>query len=426
MADLEDKNLTDGTDEEEIDIDDPSVWEENDALAKQEGGDPESAAEESETGGEAEPDGASDSPAAQESADGEDGGAASGEVDASDAGEEAGAGAEDGDEPRRAEPEAAEADGALQAATDEHDVPLYVTRRGRRVPVKSYDFRRPIKLSKGFVRGLSIVGETYSKLLTLSLSNYLRVPVTVSATGVRQILFEEYTGQIPNPSCINILDMPPIKIPGILEIDLPTVFNMLEKLLGSHVMSQGMRREFSAIELRIARKVVTRMLRDLQDSMLRILETQVTLTGTEHNPDFTYIMNANDPCIVMDFMLEMADVEGPMHVCLSLAALDAQLGNEGASPYRDVRSDEERSRDQLRLRTTLDTTRSMLVAELAKVPFTIERLRELGVGDVVNLRKQVDEPLLLRVGGSPLYRARMGRYKRKTAVKITEILRTKG
>ena len=187
-----------------------------------------------------------------------------------------------------------------------------------------------------------------------------------------------------------------------------------------------MRREFSAIELRIARKVVSRMLRDLQDSMLRILETQVTLTGTEHNPDFTYIMNANDPCIVMDFMLEMADVEGPMHVCLSLAALDSQLGNEGASPYRDVRSDEERGRDQLRLRTTLDTTRSTLVAELAKVPFTIERLRELGVGDVVNLRKQVDEPLLLRVGGSPLYRARMGRYKRKTAVKITEILRTKG
>lgn len=406
MADLEDKELADGTDEEEIDYDDPSVWEENDALINQEGGDPESG-----DGDET----ADDAAAGDAAEDGGDGPEADGDA-AGPAGEEAAAAV--------AAAAGASGEGLLEAATDEDDVPIYVTRRGRRVAVKSYDFRRPIKLSKGFVRGLSIVGETYAKLLTLSLSNYLRVPVSVTADGVRQILFEEYTGQIPNPSCINILDMPPIKIPGILEIDLPTVFNMIEKLLGSHVMSQGMRREFSNIELRIARKIVTRMLGDLQESMLRILETEVNLTGIEHNPDFTYIMNANDPCILMDFTLELADVEGPMHVCLSLAALDSQLGNEGASPYRDVRSDEERSRDQQRLRTTLDTTRSVLVAELAKVPFTFERLRGLREGDVINLRKQVDEPLLLRVGGSPLYRARMGRYKRKTAVKITEILRT--
>ncbi|MCP4548759.1 MAG: hypothetical protein GY835_20055 [bacterium] len=304
------------------------------------------------------------------------------------------------------------------------DVPeeYYTTRKGRNARIIPYDFRRPIQLSKGFFRNLNIVGETYAKLLTLTLSNYLRVPATVTSNGVRQVLFEEYTSTIANPSCINILDMMPIKIPGMLDVDLALVFSMIEKLLGSHTVENTVRREFTTIETRITRKIINRMLSDLRESMLRLLEVNVSLTSIEHNPDFTYIMNANDPCIIMSFEIELNDFKGQMSVCISLAALDAEIGNEGISGYRDVRSDLDRERDGQNVGTVLDSTKVDLVAEIAKVEMAYSDLLDLSVGSIINLRKQMHEPLTIRMEDCAVFEGKMGRSNRKTAFKVSKIL----
>ncbi len=206
------------------------------------------------------------------------------------------------------------------------------SRRGRDVPALPYDFSRPIQLSKGFSRSLTIVGESYAKLLSLSLSNYLRIPLSVTAQGVRQVLFEEHTGGIASPSCISIVSLAPIKTPAMITIDVGLVFAMIEKMLGSATVQADVRREFTAIEERIARKIVQRMLSDLQEAMQRILSVEAGLTAIEHNPDYTYIMNANDPCLLLPFGVELGEFTGEMSVCISLSALDAELGGEGASP----------------------------------------------------------------------------------------------
>lgn len=299
----------------------------------------------------------------------------------------------------------------------------YQTRRGREVQAVSYDFRRPIQLSKGFSRSLTIVTETFAKLLTLSLSNYLRIPVTVSARGVRQALFEEYTKSIKNPSCINILELSPIKIPGMLDLDIQLIFGMIEKLLGSGEIHGDVQREFTAIESRIARKIILRMLTDLREALLRILEVDVGLNAIEHNPDFTYIMNANDPCILLDFEIEMGEFTGKMSICISLAGIDAEVGTEGASPYRDVRTLQERRDDEKRMALVLDSTATVVVAEVGRIKLSYEDLQQLREGSILSLRKHRDEPMKVSVGDCPLFLAKMGRYQSKSAVRITEVLR---
>lgn len=303
------------------------------------------------------------------------------------------------------------------------DGSFVMTRRGREVKPVAYDFRRPIQLSKGFSRSLTIVSETFAKLLTLSLSNYLRIPVTVKAKGVRQVLFEEHTKSIANPSCINILDLAPIKIPGMLDIDIKLVFAMIEKLLGSNEIHDDVQREFTSIEARIARKIVLRMLTDLREALLRVLEVDVGLTAIEHNPDFTYIMNANDACILLHFEVELGEFTGKMSVCISLTGLDAEVGTEGASPYRDVRSENERTEDGNRLALVLDSTASDLVAEVGRISVGYDEIKDLAEGSVISLRKHLDDPLKVLVGDCPLFLAKMGRFNSKSAVRITEVLR---
>jgi flagellar motor switch protein FliM len=298
-----------------------------------------------------------------------------------------------------------------------------LSRRGRSVAVLPYDFSRPIQLSKGFSRSLSIVGESYAKLVGLSLSNYLRVPVSVTAQGVRQARFEEHTRTIASPSCISIVELAPIKTPAMLTIDISLVFAMIEKLLGSATVQGDLRREFTAIESRIARKIIQRMLGDLREAMQRILAVDVALSAIEHNPEYTYIMNAGEPCLLLAFAVELGELAGEMSVCISLPGLDAELGGEGASPYRDGRSEQERREDGKRLSLILDSTRTEVVAELARLPVSVAQLGQLEVGGVLSLRKQVDEPLKVMVGGCPLFLATMGRFKSKSAIKITRVLR---
>jgi flagellar motor switch protein FliM len=302
---------------------------------------------------------------------------------------------------------------------------MVLTRRGHETRPVSYDFRRPIQLSKGFSRSLTIVSETFAKLLTLSLSNYLRIPVSVTAKGVRQVLFEEHTKSINNPSCINILDLAPIKIPGMMNIDINLIFAMIEKLLGSRELHDDVCREFTSIEARIARKVVLRMLTDLREAMLRVLEVDVGLTAIEHNPDFTYIMNANDACILLHFEVELGEFTGQMSICISLAGLDAEAGSEGNSPYRDVRSDNERLEDADRLSLVLGSTGTEIVAEVGRVKVNYDEIKDLEVGSVLSLRKHLDEPVKVMVGGCPLFHGKMGRFKSKSAVRLTRVLRPK-
>ena len=298
----------------------------------------------------------------------------------------------------------------------------YVNKRGQTVSIRSYDFRRPIQLSKGFFRSLSMVGEAYSKLLTLSLSNYLHIPVSVTLKNVRQAVFEEHTKSIPNPSFINILSLAPIKVPAMMDMELNLALMMIEKLLGSHKLGTEMSREFTTIEMRIARKIVMRMLTDLREAMMRLLEVNVSLTSIEHNPDFTYIMNANDPCILMLFDIEVGEAIGKMSICISLAALDAELGTEGPAAFHDIRSAEERHSDSGKLSKIVDSTGSDLVVELGSVQMKVEELLDLQPGSIINLRKQVDEAMIVKMGGCPIFRGKMGRYKIKSALRITEIL----
>src|SRR3974390_112015 len=59
--------------------------------------------------------------------------------------------------------------------------------------VKPYDFRRPNKFSKDQLRTLVMLHENFARLLTTSLSAYLRSMVRVQVVSIDQLTYEEFT-----------------------------------------------------------------------------------------------------------------------------------------------------------------------------------------------------------------------------------------
>ncbi len=297
-----------------------------------------------------------------------------------------------------------------------------MVRKGKDLEVRSYDFSRPIQLSKGFERNLNMVAESFAKLVTLSLSSYLRMPIGVHAGEVRQMLFEEYTNEISNPSCINLLNLAPLKVPAILEIDLSLILTMIEKLLGGHFLGQDIKREFTSIENRISRLIVSKVLDDMREAMSRLLKVDATLTAIEHNPDFTYVMGARDSCLLMDFDLEVGEYQGKLKVCISLSSLDAELGGDGSAGFRDLRSKEEKDRDMDRINGVVEDTPVELVVEIGKIPISMDQLKDMEPGQIFRLNTVKQDPLKVFIGERQLYEGKLGRVYRKSAVKLSKII----
>lgn len=98
--------------------------------------------------------------------------------------------------------------------------------------VRTYDFRRPNKFSKDQVRTLVMLHENFARLLSTSLSTYLRTVVRAEVASVDQLTYEEFTKSLQNPTIMNILSLKPLEGNVIFEFSPNLAFAMIDRLLG--------------------------------------------------------------------------------------------------------------------------------------------------------------------------------------------------
>jgi len=73
-----------------------------------------------------------------------------------------------------------------------------------------YDFRRPDRVSKDQMRTLQNLHDGYARLLSTTLSSYLRTLVEIDIVSVDQLTYSEFMMSISNPSCIYVFQMEPL------------------------------------------------------------------------------------------------------------------------------------------------------------------------------------------------------------------------
>src|SRR6478736_5386092 len=74
-----------------------------------------------------------------------------------------------------------------------------------------YDFRRPDRVSKDQMRTLQNLHDGYARLLSTTLSSYLRTLVEIDIVSVDQLTYSEFMMSISNPSCIYVFQMEPLE-----------------------------------------------------------------------------------------------------------------------------------------------------------------------------------------------------------------------
>ncbi|MFH1760110.1 MAG: flagellar motor switch protein FliM, partial [bacterium] len=165
--------------------------------------------------------------------------------------------------------------------------------------ISLYDFRRPDRVSKDQMRTLQNLHEGYSRLLSTTLTSYLRSLVEIELVSVDQLTYSEFVMSISNPSCIYIFQMEPLEGRAIFEINPSLVFFMIDRLFGGQGKPSEQNRELTGIEENVMAKITERALQDLKEAWEHIGLFNPHVENYETNPQFVQIAPPGETVILI-------------------------------------------------------------------------------------------------------------------------------
>ena len=269
------------------------------------------------------------------------------------------------------------------------------TRAGRRPrpEARSYDFRRPARLSREDAHLLKVVMQTFGRQATTVLTTGLRAVSLLTLDQLEEMTYDEYLTGMSDGSVCAVLTMEPLQGKALLSIEQFTLLTMIDHLLGGNGGTSQPDRALTDIEQTLVRHLFGRVLRELAYAMESIHDsTRPKLLALENNAQFVQAAAATDPVVVARMQLGVGEQTTTVDLCFPYVMLAPAL--EAATRKAD-RSEVL----QQRTAAAAQTSRRLNDVEVdVSVRFDGFRLRSseigrLDVGDVLNLQHRTTQPL---------------------------------
>ncbi|MGE5580948.1 MAG: flagellar motor switch protein FliM [Bacillota bacterium] len=290
--------------------------------------------------------------------------------------------------------------------------------------IKPYDFRRPNKLSKDQIRTLVMLHENLARLLTTSLSTYLRSMVRGQVVSIDQLTYEEFTKSLHNPTVMNIIGFKPLEGNVLIELSPQLAFAIVDRLLGGFGYSVEKIRELTDIEQTVIKRVMAKILPSIKEAWHVVAEINPTFESIELNPLFTQIIPPTDMIVLVTLEVRIAEAFGLMNVCIPLAVLEPILDRLNAQVWFTRSSSKTSSTQSLAaIQQRLSQAVIQVSAELGRATISVGELLTLAVGDVIQLDQSLKGLLDVRVGNQIKFKGTPGVSDGKMAVQVAKILR---
>ncbi|CEA04474.1 Flagellar motor switch protein FliM [Metalysinibacillus saudimassiliensis] len=286
--------------------------------------------------------------------------------------------------------------------------------------VKVYDFKRALRFSKDQIRSLTRVHENFARLITTFFSAQLRTYVQITVASVDQIPFEEFVRSIPNMTLINVFEVPPLDGNILMEINPNIAYSMLDRMMGGVGESHSNVDNLTEIETKIMTNLFERSFDNLREAWESIAEIDPMLVELEVNPQFLQMISPNETVVVISLNTVIGETSGMINICIPHVVLEPIVPNLSARYWMQANT-KEMSPEQIKaLETNVKRSELPVSVELGTADITIQDFLMMQYGDVLQLDKQIDSPLVLKVGNLPKFTVQPGKVNKKLAVQIIE------
>lgn len=287
------------------------------------------------------------------------------------------------------------------------------------IVIRNYDFKRPERVSKDQMRALETLHEAFSRNLGAQLSGFLRTIIEIKVANIEQMTFSEFTHSLPNPTCFNLLAPTPLEGNMCLEISPLIIYPVIDRLLGGSNADLFIpQRPLTAIEMRLASKIIDRAMRALEEAWLNIMTLQVQLIETESNPQLIQIVPPNEVVIVIGFRLKMGGRTGTMSLCIPYNVIEPVIEKLSNQTWAAYKRRDRNDRLRHRLANHLESAPLTVSSVLADTSIKLSDLMNLSEGDLILTEKPTATPLTLVVEGKRKFIGQLGQYRGNRAFKV--------
>ncbi|GAA2516098.1 flagellar motor switch protein FliM [Pilimelia columellifera subsp. columellifera] len=259
-----------------------------------------------------------------------------------------------------------------------------------------YDFRRPIKLSREHVRMLQIAFETYARSCGTLLTTRLRAVSQLSLVSIEQVTYDEYLGQVGNPTLMSVVSLDPLPGSMLMEMPLTTALGSIDHMLGGPGGEQA-ERQLTDVELPLMKDLLKKMLDELRYSFEQVVEINPKVTTIEYNPQFLRTLSPGDAVVVATLEVKIGEIETLSTICLPFTTILPVLQADNAEG--ELSAAEQAARDLSRRNLTFGMASAPIEVAVRFTPITMRAndIVNLSVGDVVPLSHPASVPLAVTV-----------------------------
>ncbi len=274
---------------------------------------------------------------------------------------------------------------------------------------------------------LEVVFDRLERMLTTSVRNFTSENVDVNLDNITAQRFGDYLNSVPLPAMIAVFKAVEWDNFGLVTVDSPMIYSIVDVLLGGRRGTVPMRiegRPYTTIEASLVERLTKLLLQDLSGAFAPITDVQFRYERMETNPRFAAIARPGNACIVFKMRIDMEDRGGTIEFLIPYATLE---------PARDLLLQmfmgEKFGRDSIwenHLAREIWVTDVDLEAVLEEQTVSLSYVAKLKVGSVLKLRSRPESIVTLRCGPVAMLRGKVGQRGDNLCIQIEEKLERPG
>jgi flagellar motor switch protein FliM len=288
--------------------------------------------------------------------------------------------------------------------------------------IRAYDLANQERILRGRMPTLDMIHDRFLRLQSISWAGILRKTIEFSIVGSQIMKFGELVKKFPLPCSLNVFHVEPLRGHGLFVMDALLVYLIVDHFFGgsgqTHVKPEG--RDFTQIQQRIVRVIVSAALADLAKAWQPILPVKVQHVRSESNPQFAMVVSVSELVIAVTLRVHIGETARDLYLAYPYGMLEPIKEKLYSGFFSDhMESDlgwSSRFKEEIR-----DCPVELSV-QLGKATVRVRDVLNFAPGDVLVLEESPDDPLQGFVEGLPKFFGTAGVMKGNQAYRVTGIL----
>jgi flagellar motor switch protein FliM len=290
--------------------------------------------------------------------------------------------------------------------------------------VQTYNFWSPARFSKEQMRAVELVHEDLTERLTTSLPTFLRTNVRPHLVHMEQGRFHDFVKDFPPNTLFHLITLAPLPGHMVLTMSLNVSYLILEQRLGGKIEGRFTERALTEIDQSLLRGLVEHMLGDMKGAWSKVVSLEPSLEDSTINQHWVQMMMGNERVLLLTIELNIQGVTGTMSLFIPFNTLKP-ITNV-LNPHIWIAGRKEQQQDPVARQFAIQAVLKAIIpikVLLGHVDLSLGDLLDLKVGDVIELDKNIDSPMIVQVANKKQFYARVGKSGKHIGVQISGVYR---